>query len=115
MTVKPIPNALLGDDFYLCVPTATGWSETLVENVRVERKSAVSDPTASNIRDNSELTIWYDYANSYPEADFSAGARVRYYGEVFEITEVKFFRAEELHHCRIKAVKTGGKRKNTNF
>lgn len=115
MNVNPIPDSLLGDEFYLCVPTKTGWSETLIENVRIERKSAVSDPTAANIRDNSELTIWYDYTNSYPEADFSAGARARYYGEVFEITEVKFFRAEELHHCRIKAIKTGGKRTDTNL
>ncbi|HCF82985.1 MAG TPA: hypothetical protein DER68_03240 [Ruminococcaceae bacterium] len=115
MTVNPIPNNLLGDEFYLCVPTNTGWDETLIENVRVERKSSASGPTDASIRDNSELTIWYDYTNSSPEADFAAGARARYYGEIFEITEVKFFRAQELHHCRIKAVKTGGKRTDINL
>lgn len=108
MNVKPIPNALLGDDFYLYVPTADGWSRRLIENVRVERTSAVSSPTAANTRDISEITVWYDYENSYPEADFTAGARAGYHGELFEITEVKFYRAEELHHCRIKAVKIGG-------
>ncbi|MBP1563672.1 MAG: hypothetical protein J6C38_08135 [Oscillospiraceae bacterium] len=107
MNVKPIPNSLLGDEFYLCVPTKNGWNRQLIENVRVERKSAVSTPTASNAHDISELTIWYDYTNSYPQADFSAGTRAEYNGEVYEITEVKFYRAEELHHCRIKAVKIG--------
>ena len=107
MNVKPIPNSLLGDEFYLYVPTESGWSRQLIQNVRVERTSAVSSPTAANTRDISEITIWYDYENSYPYEDFSAGMRVRYQGEDFEITEVKFFRAEELHHCRIKAVKIG--------
>ena len=108
MNVKPIPNSLLGDEFYLYVPTENGWSRQLIENVRVERTSAVSSPTAASTHDISEITIWYDYENSYPQADFSAGTRAKYRGELFEITEVKFFRAEELHHCRIKAVKIGG-------
>ncbi|MCI7692629.1 MAG: putative minor capsid protein [Oscillospiraceae bacterium] len=107
MNVKPIPNSLLGDEFYLYVPTESGWSRRLIENVRVERKSAVSSPTAANTRDISEITIWYDYENSYPYEDFSAGMRARYQGEDFEITEVKFYRAQELHHCKIKAVKIG--------
>ena len=107
MNVKPIPNSLLGDEFYLYVPDESGWSRQLIENVRVERKSAVSSPTAANIRDISEITIWYDYENSYPYEDFSAGMRARYQGEDFEITEVKFYRAQELHHCKIKAMKIG--------
>lgn len=107
MNVKPIPNSLLGDDFYLYVPTESGWIRRLIENVRIERTSAVSSPTAANTRDISEITIWYDYENSYPYEDFSAGMRAEYQGESFEITEVKFYRAEELHHCKIKAVKIG--------
>ncbi len=114
MNVKPIPNSLLGDDFYLYVPTESGWSRQLIENVRVERTSAVSSPTAANSRDVSEITIWYDYENSYPSADFSAGTRAKYHGELFEITEVKFYRAEELHHCKIKAVKIGGEYTEAN-
>ena len=61
MNVKPIPNSLLGDEFYLCVPTKNGWNRQLIENVRVERKSAVSSPTCSSTRDVSEITICYDY------------------------------------------------------
>ncbi len=32
MNVKPIPNSLLGDDFYHYVPTESGWSRQLIEN-----------------------------------------------------------------------------------
>ena len=53
MNVKPIPNSLLGDDFYHYVPTESGWSRQLIENVRIERTSAVSSPTAANSRDVS--------------------------------------------------------------
>lgn len=115
MNVRPIPDSLLGDDFYLYEPTERGWRETLIENVRIERTSAVSSPTADKTHNVSEITIWYDYENSYPSADFSAGMRAKYHGEDYKITEVKFFRAEELHHCRIKAVKISGEYTEVNF
>ena len=114
MNVTPIPDRFLGDEFYLCTPTADGWSETHIYNVRVEKTSIVSAPTASSPRDISEITVWYDYVNSYPSAEFTAGTRAKYHGEIFEITEVKFYRAEELHRCRIKAVKIGGSYSDAN-
>ena len=114
MNVKPIPNSLLGDEFYLYVPTESGWSRQLIHNVRVERTSALSYPTAANTHEVSESTTWHDCQNSYPTVDFAAGTRAKYHGEIFEITEVKFYRAEELHHCKIKAVKIGGEYTEAN-
>lgn len=115
MNVKPIPDSLLGDRFTLYTPRSGGWNGITVENVRVERTSAASSPTSSNTRDISEITVWYDCANSYPSADFCAGMRAKYHGEIYQITEVKFYRANALHHIRIKAVKIGGNYTEENY
>lgn len=108
MNVKPIPDALLGSELTLLVPSDAGWTTTHIGNVRVERTGAVSDYSSQKTRDNTEITVWYDCANSYPEAEFSAGMRVRYRGEVYEITEEKTYCAGAPHHRKFKARKIYG-------
>lgn len=111
MNVKPIPDILLGDSVTLLTPASGKWNETKINNVRVERTEAVSDHSLQKARDNTELTVWFDYASSYPKADFSAGARVSYRGESYEITESKIYFADAPHHCKFKARKLGGEYK----
>lgn len=102
MNARPIPNALLGDSLTLMLPTKTGVSETSVHNVRVERSEALKNGTQSR----AAITVWADCQNS-SHTDFPVGARVKYGGETFEITEQKMYRAEGPHHCKFTAVKTG--------
>lgn len=108
MNVKPIPDVLLGDELTLLVPREGGWSEKYVGNVRVERTGAMADYSSQKTRDNTEITVWYDHANSYPEVSFSVGMRVRYRGEVFEIIEEKAYYADAPHHCKFRARKIYG-------
>lgn len=111
MTINPIPDALLGDSFTLLVPTRNGFSRTEVDNVRVERKSAVSDMTATRMRDVTELVVYYDCVSSYPEGmEFQAGQQAEYDGEVFEILEAQMFSGESPHHWKLVCRKTGGSR-----
>lgn len=102
MNVKPIPNRLLGDSITLILPTANGSSETPIKNVRVERENFFGD----DIRGCAEITVWVDRKNS-TWAEFPVGARVRYDGGVFTITEQKVYRAGEPHHCKFKAIRIG--------
>ena len=106
MNVKPIPNALLGDDITLVLPTAAGLAETPISNVRVERSEDIKNYSSDDPRGRAEITVWVDYRNS-TWADFPVGAKVRYNGEVYEITEQKVYRAGEPHHCKFKAIKIG--------
>lgn len=102
MNVKPIPDALLGDSLTLMLPTKTGLTETSVQNVRVERSEALKN----GVRSVASITVWADCKNS-SHTDFPVGARVKFDGEMFEITEQKMYRAKEPHHCKFTAVKTG--------
>lgn len=106
MNVKPIPNALLGDKITLMVPTATGFTETPIANVRVERSEDIENRTSDDPLCRAEITVWADYHNS-TWTDFPVGAKVRFNGEVFEIAEQKVYRAGEPHHCKFKAIKIG--------
>ena len=106
MTVKPIPNELLGDSITLVFPKDTGYIEKPISNVRVERSEELSGYSTKDPRARTELTVWVDYRNS-TWAEFPVGARVRYNTELFEITEQKVYRAGEPHHCKFKAVKIG--------
>lgn len=110
MTINPIPDALLGDSFTLLVPTQNGFSRTEVYNVRVERKSAVSDITATRMRDVTELVVYYDCVSSFPEGiEFQAGQQAEYDGEVFEVLEAKLFSGESPHHWKLVCRKTGSR------
>lgn len=106
MNVKPIPNQLLGDMIVLISPTPTGFTETPIENVRVERAESIVHSTTENTRGSAEITVWVDYKNS-TWAEFPIGARVSFGKELFEITESKIYRAGEPHHCKFTARKTG--------
>lgn len=103
MNIKPIPSELLGDDIILFIPTQTGRMREQIYNVRVEKLSAITDYASQKTRDNTTLTVWYDYANSYPYAEFPVGSLVEYDGELFEIIEQKVFSADSPHHCKFKA------------
>lgn len=106
MNVKPIPNQLLGDMIVLITPTPTGFINTPIANVRVERAEAVEHTTTENTRGSVGITVWVDRQNS-TWAEFPTGARVKYGNELFEITESKVYRAGEPHHCKFTARKTG--------
>lgn len=111
MNVKPIPNALLGDKITLILPTKTGFSETPISNVRVERSERIEGQKANDQRGIAEITVWVDRVNS-TWAEFPIGAKIRYDGEAFEINEQKVYRAGvQPHHCKFKAIKIGDENK----
>lgn len=110
MSVMPIPDELLGDSLYVIVPTQSGSYEMPVSNIRVERSENIDGYSSNNPRARSEITVWVDYHNSYYhslETDFPVGAKVRYNGEIFEITEQKVYHAGTPHHCKFKAIRIG--------
>ncbi len=106
MNVKPIPDRLLGDMIVLIAPTLTGFTETPIQNVRVERSESISQGFAENKKCSVEITVWVDRQNS-TWAEFPTGARVSYGNEIFEIVESKIYHAGEPHHCKFTARKTG--------
>ena len=109
MNIRPIPDVLLGDSFTLLAPDSSGkWSETVISNVRVERKGCISDYASQKARDNTEITVWYDCVKSTPKADFAVGMKVRYCGETYEITEHRVYLTYTPHHCKFKARKISG-------
>lgn len=125
MNVKPIPRRLLNDRIILVLPSARGFSEQILNGVRVERSAKLANGengSANNTRCSDEITVWVDYRNSSwsdlkepikeceagtPSAVFPVGATVLYKNELFEIFESKVYKAEEPHHCKFKAGKTG--------
>lgn len=105
MNIKPIPDELLGENITLITPSAGGGYRKRIYNVRVEKLAAITDYSTQKVRDNTVITVWYDYSNSYPSAEFPVGARVEYDGETFEIIEQKIYSAGAPHHCKFKARK----------
>lgn len=106
MSVKPIPVSLLSDSFLLFTPSESGYRNELVRNVRVVRKSEITDRSAVNVRDVSELTVYYDCVSSYPRyMEFAAGMLIQYEDISYEVIRVEEFSAEKLHHIRITARK----------
>lgn len=106
MNVKPIPKALLGESLVLVLPTTTGTLETPVSNVRVEITQSVSGYSSSDPKNAAEITVWVDHKNS-TWAEFPVGAKVKFVGETFEITERKLYSADTPHHMKFKAKRNG--------
>lgn len=59
MKIMPIPDELLGDSITLFEPTDSGYRETEVVNVRVDRTNSVTDFNSAHTRDTTEITIYY--------------------------------------------------------
>ena len=108
-SIKPIPAELLTDSALLRTPTQSGYIETALIDVRILRKSAITDYAAGRTRDCTELVMYFDCENSYPyNVEFAAGQTLVYSGESYEITSVELFSGTAPHHYKIKARKTGG-------
>ena len=105
MTARPIPAALLRDSFTLLVPDGGGYDRVAVTSVRVVRRSQIREYSAVVIRDESDLTVYYDCANSLPAGlEFEAGMKIEYGGRNYAIISVERFDAQTAHHYRLKAV-----------
>ena len=109
MNVMPIPNELLGDNITLITPTGSGFSETLIANVRVERTENIDGYSTNDPRARAGITVWVDRQNS-TWTDFPIGARVKLDTEIYEIVEQKVYRAGKPHHCKFRAIKIGDER-----
>lgn len=105
MRIDPIPDELLGSRITLEIPSENGFNTKTVYNVRVERVEEIDDYSSQKPRDNTRITVWYDYVNSYPDTDFSVGMRIRYGEEIFEIVKQRIFSADSPHHCKLEARK----------
>ena len=102
--IMPIPNELLCDSVTLLKPDGSGYSSVVIDSVRVVRRSKVSEYSSTIVRDNSEITVYYDCINSSPtDMEFSAGMLVEYECERYEILVAEMFRAYSPHHIRITA------------
>lgn len=107
--IKPIPAELLTDSAVLLIPTASGHRAQPLEDVRIVRKSAITDYTAGRTRDFTEIVMYFDCENSYPaDAEFCAGQSLEYCGETYEIVQAELFSGTAPHHYRVRARKTGG-------
>lgn len=107
--ILPIPSALLTDSALLRTPSGDGYKSTRLEYVRIVRTSGMTDYTAGRVRDCTEIVMYYDCVNSYPEeVVFSAGQLLEYCGEEYELVQAELFAGEVPHHYRIKARKIGG-------
>ncbi len=107
--IKPIPAELLTDCAVLRTPSENGYEKTDLIDVRIIRTSAITDYTAGRTRDCTELLMYFDCVNSYPQdVIFSAGQTIDYCGESYEITSAELFSGTAPHHYRIRARKTGG-------
>ena len=93
----------------LRTPAEGGYSQTVLDNVRVVRTSTVTDHLVTHTRERSELIVYYDCVNSTPTGtQFNAGQSLNYSGEIYEIVEATLFSGESPHHYRIRGRKTGG-------
>lgn len=106
MNIRPIPLSLLNGSLTLLVPDGDGYSEYELTSVRVVRRSEITDRSAVNVRDISELTVYYDCVNSSPaDMEFSAGMLLEQDGVRYEIVRAEEFAAQGPHHVRITARK----------
>lgn len=107
MKIEPIPNELLGDEIIVQKPADGGWSDCPISNVRAEITKAVDSGYPDSPKNGTRLTVWYDYVNSTPQTDIECGMRIIYGGEIFNVVNVKLFRAVMPHHLKITAIKLG--------
>lgn len=106
MMLRPIPLSLLNDSVTLRVPYASGYESCEINNVRVVHRSEISDRAAVNVRDVSEITVYYDHEHSTPsDMEFAAGMLLVHGGLRYEIVRAEAFSAEGPHHIRITARK----------
>ncbi len=107
MNVRPIPFSLLNDVVTLHEPMGHGLYRTCeVEYVRVVTNSEITDRSAVNVRDVSEITVYYDCVNSTPRGiSFRAGMPLEHNGSKYEIIRAETFSGERPHHIRITARK----------
>lgn len=104
--ILPIPSELLTDSVTLYIPERSGYTTLDVYNVRVEHKLCVTEHTARDARDISEIVVYYDCVNSSPsEVSFAAGMLMRHLNTRYEILTVEHFAALQPHHIRITARK----------
>lgn len=104
--ILPIPSELLADSVTLYVPESSGYTAVEVSDVRVEQADRVTEHTARDVRNASELVVYYDCVNSSPsDVSFEAGMMLRYCDARYEILKVERFAALRLHHIRITARK----------
>lgn len=109
MRIKPIPDTLLGDNATLIIPEGSGFIRIELSNIRAQRKSSITDYSAGQSRDTTELTVYFDCNSSEPVGmEFTAGEQLEYRGEVYEIIEVKLFAGEAPHHWRLVGRKIHG-------
>lgn len=108
-SVKPIPAELLTDCAVLKTPSASGYKDVNLIDVRIVRTSGITDYAAGRTRDCTELVMYFDCVNSFPQNTvFSAGQLIEYCGEAYEIIQAELFAGTEPHHYKVKARKTSG-------
>lgn len=108
MNIMPIPYELLCDSFVLLSPSESGFSRTVIDNVRVVKRSVISDYTATRMRDISELVVYYDCERSTPSGvSFSAGEQAQLDGELYELLKAELFSGEYPHHYKLTFRKIG--------
>ena len=110
MKIDPIPIELLTDSVTLLTPTDSGYSSTVLRNVRVIRTSTVTDHLVTHTRDRSELVVYFDCVNSTPMGtEFNAGQSLEYFGEKYEIVEKGENRRDQGNQTReIHGMRQGG-------
>ncbi len=101
---RAIPLSLLNDEITLMVPTVSGYDSTEIYNVRVQKTSAVREYSSSELRDISEITVYYDCENSSPQGvEFLAGMLIMHEDMRYEILSAEQFAADRIHHIRVRA------------
>ena len=115
MNIMPIPYELLCDSFVLLSPNESGFSRTFIDNVRIVKRSVISDYTSTRMRDISELVVYYDCERSTPSGvSFSAGEQAQLDGEqaqldgeLYELLKAELFSGECPHHYKLTFRKIG--------
>ena len=108
MNIMPIPYELLCDSFVLLSPNESGFSRTFIDNVRIVKRSVISDYTSTRMRDISELVVYYDCERSTPSGvSFYAGEQAQLDGELYELWKAELFSGEYPHHYKLTFRKIG--------
>lgn len=107
--IKPIPAELLTDSAVLKIPSVYGYREKDLTDVRIIRTSEMTDYASGYVRDKTEIVMYFDCVNSFPQdIEFTAGQSLKYCGENYEVIKAELFAGDSPHHWRVTARKTGG-------